>query len=129
MSEETAVVVTYEINGKVYLKMQEEKRGGPIAICGWRTETEAVRHFEDGYNRYHARSYEASMSACINWMMINPKVHTTTLSHIERLLQGTKQLFTLSGLGYIGIQGLLLPPSDDLTQFRAEGIEPRLISR
>jgi hypothetical protein len=48
--------------------------GERFCIHGWPSIAHAVDYFEAAYNGAHARSYEASMSACINSIEFQPCV-------------------------------------------------------
>lgn len=47
---------------------------GRSSVCAFPSEKAATDHFEAAYNRNHDRGYEASMSACINYMTYQPSV-------------------------------------------------------
>lgn len=44
------------------------------SVAGFHTAEEGLLSFENIYQRAHKRSYEASMSACINWMQMQPSI-------------------------------------------------------
>lgn len=43
-------------------------------VTAFPTETEGIRYYEDSYRRFHLRSHESSMSACLNWMTYRPSI-------------------------------------------------------
>lgn len=47
------------------------------SISGWETKKAALSTFEDAYNENHARSHEASMSACLHFIQFQPRVWET----------------------------------------------------
>lgn len=89
---------------------------------------EWVQQFEDQYNRAHVRSYESSMSACINGIMMRPSiVQVNGLDDIkQRILdEKTAQLMSFRNIAG-GFQGII--SKTDLEKVWDEGINPRLIS-
>lgn len=106
--------------------MANRDEGGSIAAR--QHSHEWVREFEDQYNRNHSRGYEASMSACINFIMMQPSfIRVEGLDDIKtRILDpDTAQLKRYSSVagGFSGITSKI--PLDELWQ---SGIKPNLIS-
>jgi hypothetical protein len=54
---------------KFYVSLNRDK-----SVCGFSSVAEGLASYEDMYNRNHRRSYEGSMSACINAMFFQPAV-------------------------------------------------------
>ena len=48
--------------------------GKVLSIHGFKSLKEAKDYFEVGYNTNHARGYEPSMSACINFIQFTPSI-------------------------------------------------------
>jgi hypothetical protein len=48
--------------------------GEPHTVAGWESVEDGIQEYEDNYNRNHIRGYEASMSACINFMFMQPSI-------------------------------------------------------
>lgn len=46
----------------------------PNAIIAFETIEKGLDYFEDGYNRFHNRGYESSMSACVNFIQFTPSI-------------------------------------------------------
>lgn len=44
------------------------------SISSFNTEEDAIKYFEKGYRSYHYRSYEGSMSACLNFLTFRPSI-------------------------------------------------------
>jgi len=57
------------------------------AILGFVDQADGLRYYEDAYHRAHGRSYEGSMSACINWMAYQPSIVELTDEEISGLLE------------------------------------------
>lgn len=65
-------IIQVTVDGKhQYLLLVNEKK---TAIHGFRTLREGLNCFTDMYESGHRRSYEASMSACLNWMFFRPVI-------------------------------------------------------
>lgn len=59
---------------KYWLMLAKEEEGNGFCILGWDSMARGVNYFEEAYNRAHSRGYEPSMSACINFVQLQPKV-------------------------------------------------------
>lgn len=44
------------------------------SICAWDSKADALDYWENGYKKAHARSYEGSMSACVNYIFFRPSI-------------------------------------------------------
>ena len=72
-AENTPVFVAiFHSNSKYYLLLSVDDN--TCSIQGWVSLPKALSYFEDGYNQCHSRSYESSMSACINFIQFQPKI-------------------------------------------------------
>jgi len=60
-------------NGKD-IKLLMTREEDTYVIHGWKTKAAALAYFTDSYNRNHNRGYEASMSACWNFIEFGPRV-------------------------------------------------------
>lgn len=83
--EAYVIVVQVDVNGQIRYFILTS--GNDIA--GWKTEEEALKYFEDTYNRKHRSGYEASMSVCINWLSFHPsiiKTNADTQGDLKRLV-------------------------------------------
>ena len=56
-------------------------------IHAFGTEAAGLAFFEDAYKRFHNRSYEGSMSACLNWMAYQPSIAHLALWEMEQLVE------------------------------------------
>src|SRR3990167_4991100 len=68
-----------EADNKIWLMLTEGN-----AIRAFKTQPEALAHFEDAYQGAHARGYEASMSACINYIHFQPSIIHASLEDVKR---------------------------------------------
>lgn len=55
-------------------------------IHGFESRMDGLRYFEDAYNTNHGRSYEASMSACINGIFFRPSILKLSIEEIKTCL-------------------------------------------
>jgi hypothetical protein len=96
------------------------------SIRGWHTLREAKAHFEDSYNTAHSRSYEGSMSACVNFMFFNYSIIETDLEEIKGKIAaedpGTLRISHISGR----ITGITTRP--EAKDFWDRGVKPSLIT-
>lgn len=76
-------------------------------VEGYQSEEEGVKSFEEGYDHAHGRSYEGSMSACVNWMFFRPSVIKVAEGEkgLKRLVGKNHKLCTYSNVSgsYTGI--------------------------
>ncbi len=119
----TIFILLVEVNDAFYILSDDDG-----TVCGYDTEKAALDMVEGGYNSSHRRGYEASMSACVNWLFFKPKVVSTT---------GTDDLLarffltpqcTAVRLGSVAgsMTGLLC--DRDVKAIWDAGVAPRLIS-
>lgn len=80
--------------GKIYVLAHDES--GVLQV--WHTRKAALASFTDSYNRNHARSYEASMSACTHFMSFNPRV--VKVKNVEDI---EKQLIDLEDVSVVSL--------------------------
>jgi hypothetical protein len=114
------LVQAENITGVMMTKTPE----GPYNIQGFTSLQEGLRYFEDSYNRAHGRSYEASMSACINAISFRPSILQMSIEEIKaKLADGAKvvQIRNVSG-------SMVLLPLADAEQLWESGAKPQLIS-
>jgi len=73
---EVFVVILRTGDDQYWLLAHACTEGGKKAFClkGWRTLREGMAYFERAYHVNHRRGYEASMSACINYIQLQPKI-------------------------------------------------------
>lgn len=100
---------------------------GPMQ--GWSTQARALAYFTDGYNNGHRRSYEASMSAVVHWLMFQPSIIELADASVVRgwLPDPNKpesfSLWSVAG----GIHGLRLDPKPGARLWDT-GTKPALIT-
>jgi hypothetical protein len=109
-----------------YIILEYDSQGK--AVRAFHTETDGVRYFEDSYNRAHSRSYEGSMSACINWMYLQPSI--VMVDNLADLItkfaepDGTVKLMDV-GNNLCRVTGVNV--TNKAKKLWDEGIKPRLI--
>lgn len=62
-------VTLMESEGKYYVVVNDDN-----SVAAHKSVEEGLKSFEKLYNTNHARSYEGSMSACINWLFFRPAI-------------------------------------------------------
>lgn len=127
MSERTYAAVMKTRNG-YYLMLS--RKDGVVGILGWTHLQDALSYFTACYDSNHRRSYEASMSACINYIEFHPrilefnglqdmidKLKLTPNEHVVRIssISGSYEVMSLN-------EELVKPLYDD-------GIRPNLMTR
>jgi hypothetical protein len=95
-------------------------------IHAFKTQKEALNYFEDGYQTCHKRSYESSMSACINYIGFRPRVIFIpnldfVKNHIGEKVPRLMNLRSVAGF----MKGITTCP--EAKKYWEKGIEPRLI--
>ena len=123
MKNEEAIVALIKTDGKVYLMMDS---GTPSTIIGFESISKGIHYFEDAYNDNHNRSYESSMSACINYIFFQPSivVFKDGIEYIEKILEQPVKLWSTSNIsGRI----LGLPLKKAFYTLWDEGDKPKLI--
>jgi hypothetical protein len=115
-------------DGKYYLLLDDKNKG----IAGFKSVRSAVRQQEGIYNERHARSYEASMSACIGAISFQLSfLKSPGIPAIRQALFGGESADGISAVSVRnnsgGFTGALL--SDEIgQQWWESGEKPRLIS-
>lgn len=98
--------------------------GDVFTIMGFEDVAEGLRYFETGYMDAHHRSFEGSMSACINNLSFQPSIVELTMGDIEAAAEkGTKAVTVRSVAGSV----TLLPLKVDAIALWETGTKPRLI--
>jgi hypothetical protein len=105
--------------------MYRENSSKPYTIAAWHSEKEARDFFEEGYNRNHNRGYEASMSACINWILFNYSIVYLDLAEIKTFLVN-EEAYRLRSIS--GSATLLKVDAARCRDLFESGCRPRLIS-
>jgi hypothetical protein len=113
------------ITGLMLTKTGDAPGGEKIySIHGFESLGDGLRYFEDSYNRAHGRSYEASMSACINAISFRPSILKLSIEAIkEHLAEGATAAHIRNVSG-----SMVLLPLKDAEQLWESGEKPRLIS-
>jgi hypothetical protein len=64
------IICLVKFDDKIFVMADADNQ----CIQGFKTIKNGLRFFEDAYNENHARSYEASMSACVNYIYFQPSI-------------------------------------------------------
>jgi len=125
------------MNGKLYVILIDTNKGifllthgRDMEIHAFKTEKEALEHFEDGYNDCHKRGYEPSMSALVNGITFRPSViEIPTPNEIEYLRNDVvgkePHGFTLRNVSGMMYGLSTIPGARKLWE---GGVKPKLIS-
>ena len=72
---------------------------GKWMIHGFQSERDGLDYFEIPYNKAHRRSYEASMSACVNAIFFRPSILSLTMEEINSMIgkRGVERWGNISG--------------------------------
>lgn len=122
-------VVLVEAGDDYYVQVSERDH----SVVGFDTVEAGVSSIELAYERNHARGYEASMSACVNWIYYHRAVVALkSVDHLRKKLlpdvpDSELKLFTLSH-----VSGFMTGIMADKTKARRAwktAAKPRLISQ
>jgi hypothetical protein len=111
------------VKGQEHIVLLMGNEGG--SVRAFAHEVDAVRYFEDAYNYAHVRGYEPSMSACINWLFIQPSIVTfKTQAELKKLVERPVISVTFNCVAGGG-EGLMVKRS--AWKLWDKGVKPRLI--
>lgn len=96
---------------------------GSWVVQGFESETDGLRYFEEAYERAHARGYESSMSACINWLVFQPSILRMSLEQIRDLAAGPRIHNWSSVAGSMRV----IPLKPEAEPLWESGAKPKLI--
>ena len=122
MKSFVCIVETSEMLG---LMMSRDSQSKKYLIQGFESLKDGLRYFEDGYNRNHSRSYEASMSDCINWIFFHPSIVSLDMEEIKALLTTDQALVTCRN---VAGSMTLLALKPEAKAVWDSGLKPQLIS-
>jgi hypothetical protein len=108
-----------------YLLLASQERDDSWCVAGYETVKRGVDTFERMYNSAHRRSYEGSMSACINFIFMQPSIVEITEEELPKLASKTPSVMnvhTVAG-GFHGITTSKLAE-----KYWEKGVKPALIS-
>lgn len=99
-------------------------------VSGFKSVADAVGHFEAGYNRKHAQSFEGSMSACINSMFFQPSAISMTQEDLGKLVERDADgVMHLSRLSHVsGFMNGIPCKLEEAAKLWEKGRKPRIIS-
>lgn len=121
---EKAFVSIVQADRKFYLVASKNEQD-QWAVKGFKTLNEGLQYYEKGYEEFHNRSYESSMSACINWMMFQPAIVELSLEEMHVIVEKPIHVVFLRNIaGHMnGIP--LLPEAETIWE---RGRKPELIN-
>jgi len=99
-------------------------------VAAFKTKKEGEGVFESGYNAGHTRSYEGSMSACMNFIQFQPKVIKVKDGVELQTILGVGPYHRLDCRAISGFMSMIVAkkPNPDLEKIFETGSTPRLIS-
>lgn len=97
-------------------------------VLGFTSLNKAISYFEDSYNSSHGRGYEASMSACLNYITFQPSIiEVENFEDIKNNIAAQEpkkvQLSHVSGFMKA------ISTKDEAIEFWNKGKKPQLIRR
>ena len=126
--KEQVHVAVFCCDGKYYLLLTNNN--GIFNIQGWTNKPEALAYFTRGYNQFHDRGYESSMSACINYIQFQPTI--LSFDNLQDMIQklGLKEGSQPVRLSSISGYYVALPLDTEMAkQFYDQGTRPALITQ
>lgn len=118
-------LVSLRADNKIYIMAD----GGMIS--GFENKQKALDFFQKGYNQSHRRGYEASMSACINYITFQPAIHEISEDELQGLVeQGVIVPETFKSYSLNHISGMMtgaLCTGENAEKWHESGTSPRLI--
>jgi len=120
--EEKQPMCLVKTGGLIGLMMTRAE--GKYLIHGFESETDGIRYFEDAYNRNHSRSYEASMSACLNRIFFQPSIVRLSIDEVRPIIEGDGVVTAINTSGGMVLLPLLKKQAETLWN---SGVKPRLI--
>ena len=119
-------VILIEVSNGLFLLTRDRK----MDIHAFKTEKEALEHFEDGYNDCHKRGYESSMSACINNITFRPSVIEIPTPNEIEYLQNNVVGKEPHGFTIRNVSGMMygLSTIPEAKKLWENGVKPKLIS-
>lgn len=102
-----------------------------FSIAAFKTERDALNFFESTYHEAHGRSYERSMSACVNFITYNPIVLNVNFEKLKELaLTNEEGKFTPVSLSNVSgfAKGIQLRACPELEEMIGRGVVPNLVA-
>jgi hypothetical protein len=116
-------LVAMTVDGGERHMLMTDRQG---VLTAFKSAREGLDHFEGGYRAGHGRSYEGSMSACINWMQFRPTIVSfESMDDIYKAMgPGPYKLNSVQSIaGYMS--GVFLP-AENVEALTKRGVTPRL---
>jgi len=117
----------------VLVKLDEKQlvlmTGDSGCVQAFPNETAAVHYFEDAYNRFHSRSYESSMSACLHAILYHPSVvvFASRMAMLRGLgISNPKKATVIDARSVCGGVSGILMESPKARRAWTRGVKPRL---
>lgn len=119
--DEKIYISIIKSNDNYYIKLNRSS-----AVEAFKTETEGVRFFEDGYNRHIQSGAEGAASACLNNMFFSPSIVCVEgLKEIKKIVGDHPKPYSLSHVsGYM--VALMIPDINIGEDYWNKGVKPRL---
>jgi hypothetical protein len=124
---EDAYIITYEIKGRIYIRMFKPERNGPATVQAFKTEQDGLDFYEKSYAEAHRRGTTWSTGAIIMDMQLQPRVHRVTISQIKSFVGPEPHLHTFSGEAVHGDMGIQCLDNAEVRAFREAGKSPSLV--
>lgn len=120
-------IVTYKTTEGVYVALTKSSPTD-YAIAAFETIQQGCDHFTQLYDRWHSRSAEASVSAILHFIQLQPKVHAMpSIEFIAELLGPDPHVLILNGVSHSGTVVAELHGPAALA-FHESGITPELVT-
>jgi hypothetical protein len=118
-------VALFKSSDDVYLLMTDDI---PYQILGFKSLQKGLNYFTDAYNANHDRSYEASMSACINFISFAPRIaRFRSIEELKSKLLGKG--YTLNQLSHVsGYYKALSCKAKTASNIYENAVSPELIT-
>jgi len=95
------------------------------SVCGFNSAPEGANYYEDVYRRNHSRGFEASMSACLNFIAFEPSIVSLPMEELKELVKMPCTLHKLSHVsGFVSAIPTIKTKS---LKYWKKGYHPRLI--
>ena len=115
-------IIVY-FNGKNYLMC-----GDPGCATAFKTKREAIDYFEKPWQEAHSRSYERSMSACLNMIAYNPCiVRINSEAMFDALFENRDDTIYMKLSSASGNMNAVVIKQDVAESMREHGSSPKLI--
>jgi hypothetical protein len=114
-------IVLVKSENKIWLLLSDNK-----SIVSFHTPVEGTKWFEKAYQERHARSFEASMSACIHHLFFQPSiVEVPNIEFIDKnILSADRRVYRI---GNVAGRMLVAETQPGAAEMWEKGSKPKLI--